>query len=475
MNAEKRLALLGDLEKLNKREAENVPAVTTFLPLDSHRMALRPEIVVVRGGRGAGKSALFRLIDQVNSSVKLKDLFEDDKLPDAVWRDAYSQAAHHHPEVSSMDALAKSASDELLRAFWMAHLVRRLVGLGQGIEEIRAPVLEFWQESSELKQNVRRAEGRINQIVQALDAVDRILSHENRIVFAAYDHLDRIGGLTTEVRRRCVKALLAMWLSLSNRYRCLRAKIFLREDLFEAGERDFPDASKLRPRSIALEWDVESLYRVAVRHLASTSEDMRGWLEGVPGLELRNRGEWGWIPGPMPVKIQKEFADRLSGELMGRGAKKGYTYRWIPNRLQDAQVRIVPRSILCLLGFAGQEARKKPILRGTQLITPQNLMAALKQTSQERANEIREEYPLVSRLENLRRLQVPLEADGVMNKLGLKVQGEDAGLSSDGRLIFDELVRLGVLSLRPDGRVDVPDIYRYGFGILRKGGVATPK
>jgi hypothetical protein len=41
--------------------------------------------------------------------------------------------------------------------------------------------------------------------------------------------------------------------------------------------------------------------------------------------------------------------------------------------------------------------------------------------------------------------------------------------------VLDELVRLGVVAIRPDGRVDVPDIYRSGFGILRKGGVARPR
>jgi len=45
----------------------------------------------------------------------------------------------------------------------------------------------------------------------------------------------------------------------------------------------------------------------------------------------------------------------------------------------------------------------------------------------------------------------------------------------DGSTAIDELVDLGVLRIRDDGRIDVPDIYRYGFGIKRQGGVARPK
>lgn len=49
------------------------------------------------------------------------------------------------------------------------------------------------------------------------------------------------------------------------------------------------------------------------------------------------------------------------------------------------------------------------------------------------------------------------------------------GFGSEGEAVLRTLIELGVMSERPDGRVDVPDIYRYGFGILRKGGVKRPR
>ncbi|MEI7835486.1 MAG: hypothetical protein WCK05_03645 [Planctomycetota bacterium] len=49
------------------------------------------------------------------------------------------------------------------------------------------------------------------------------------------------------------------------------------------------------------------------------------------------------------------------------------------------------------------------------------------------------------------------------------------GFGDDGERAFTELERLGVLRVRPDGRVDVPDLYRYGYEIKRKGGVARPR
>jgi hypothetical protein len=96
----------------------------------------------------------------------------------------------------------------------------------------------------------------------------------------------------------------------------------------------------------------------------------------------------------------------------------------------------------------------------------------LAETSKQRVAEIGEEYPLVKRLENLRDLQVMLDPAVVAEQLGKPTEiGEK---EMPGEAVMEELRRLGVLSVRRDGRIDVPDIYRYGYGIKRKGGVARP-
>ena len=128
-----------------------------------------------------------------------------------------------------------------------------------------------------------------------------------------------------------------------------------------------------------------------------------------------------------------------------------------------------------LLGFAAINARKKPLNRGSKLLTPADLASALPTVSRNRAKEVAQEYPLVVRLENLRGHTVLLPRTLVVEKLAQPVASESSGLSRDGTLVLEELVDLGVLSLRDTGKIDVPDIYRYGFNIKRKGGVASPK
>ncbi len=79
-----------------------------------------------------------------------------------------------------------------------------------------------------------------------------------------------------------------------------------------------------------------------------------------------------------------------------------------------------------------------------------------------------------SSLENLKGKTLFLDRSEVEQLLAV-ARTRDDGFGADGERVAEELVALGVLSIRRDGRFDVPDLYRYGFGIRRKGGVRRPR
>jgi hypothetical protein len=452
-----------------------------FLPLPSHCLALRPEIVVIEGSRGAGKTALFHLVNELGE--RIGEFFEDKSIPSATWVDGFSEH-RHHPSPTVLDELVSklnTASDTPLRAFWALHLLARL--RDDGVPGARLPedVAEVYDEAAQdLVRWVPHAEQRIASVMSALDQIDATLAKQRKLVFASYDHLDRLGLLETtrSTRQRLIRALVALWLSFSTRYKNLRAKIFLRPDLFEEAERSFADASKLRPRSVSLDWDVESLYRLLVRHLANAGphvEAMRVWLTSA-GIELSQHPAdktFGVMPPHLGERGQKSLAKKLAGDVMGKGPKKGYTYRWIPARLKDAGGRIVPRSFLRIIAYAAKDALRDPPGRGP-LLQPPQLVQALKSTSNDRVNELREEYLFVGRLANLREKAMLMERKEVVRLLAQP--GADAdGFGKDGESVIEELLRIGVFETRSDGRIDVPDIYRYGYGIKRRGGAAAPR
>ncbi|HCF59625.1 MAG TPA: hypothetical protein DFS52_16720 [Myxococcales bacterium] len=475
MNLETRTRLLRHLSEL-ATDAGAAGDIKVFLPLARHRLALRPEVVVVQGERGAGKTAMFNLVQRHGS--ELRRLFDEPGIPDATWLDAFSESRAHPAALVLDDLSAKHPQDTALRAFWMAHLLGRLVDEGVQGAALPAPFAELRALApTDPGKWLAWAEQNPGALMERLDAVDQQLAHTGQMVFATYDSLDRIGDLDRSHRQRLIRALLSLWLSLAARYGNLRAKVFLRHDLFEDAERSFADASKLRPRSVSLSWDVESLFRLVVRHLANRGpaiEEAVEWLEAIRGLSLRPSKDLGLMPGELPEPARRAFATAVAGEIMGAGVKKGYTHRWIPDRLQDADGRIVPRSILRLLGEAARHALLAPMGKGRPLLKPIDLAAALIETSRQRSNELAEEYLVVQRLENLRGATMLLERKDVARRLARPVGAQDR-LPEDGELVLEELRRIGVLEERRDGRIDVPDIYRYGYDIKRKGGVRRPR
>lgn len=486
LDIETRKRLLGHIADLRvdaDLQAGDSDLARVFLPLPRHALALRPDVVVLAGSRGAGKTALFHLLINM-LGPRVPDFFEDPAIPAAYWVAAFAESADH-PQPAVLDQVVAQidlASDDPLRTFWAVHLLTRLIDMHvPGAAMPPALGVAIRAAPGDPGAWLGTAQQHLPAVIAALDVIDRTLEQERKYVFASYDHLDRLGALTAtrNTRQRLVRALLALWLSLSSRYRRLRAKIFLRPDLLEEAERAFPDASKLRARSISLEWDVSSLYMLAVRHLANRGPEvdlMVEWLTEKAKLTLSRHpagAKFGQLPPAMGEDEQWSFATALAGEQMGSGPKKGYTYRWIPQRLKDGGGSIVPRSLLRLLGEAARQAQRRPRGKGP-LIATEDLVGALAETSRARVTELGDEYPVVKRLENLRSQTMLMESAEV-TKLLAKPTGADDPFGTDGDLIFNELHRIGVLETRWDGRVDVPDIYRYGYGIKRKGGARAPR
>lgn len=371
------------------------------------------------------------------------------------------------------------ATTERARVMWVGHLVGCLSEAMPEVAAVPAAFKEVWHDRNDIERWVAVADANLAPLTSWLDRVHEKLLSNHQEVVVLYDHLDKIGTTSPREREKATSSLLALWLSLSNRYRALRAKIFVREDLFEASLSGSADASKLRSRSVSLGWDVASLYRMLIRQMAAQSPEMRSWIEDTQNrVPLESRAGLGWFP-PDPLRehgkpSQEAFVEHLAGKQMGRGVKKGFVYRWIPDRLQDARGAIAPRSMINLIAYAAERARPSPKAMYKRLLHPLELQAALELTSKQRVDELAEEHVVVYRLDALDGLIVPVERPKLVERLARATKRED-GFGDDGEAVVEELERIGVLRPRENGRWDVPDIYRYGYGIKRKGGVARPK
>jgi tetratricopeptide (TPR) repeat protein len=460
--------ILRELERLAGRAAEYFDPVLSFVPVTAHHLVLREENLLILGQRGAGKTALFRLIDRLRDSAELRRFFQDDAIPEAIWVDAFADQTGH-PTLTHIGEFARDRDMRALRAFWIGHLLRRLRQVLPDLHpliDLPAPLLQTDEQDPHAW--MKEAPDHLAQMAALLERVEEALAARGQMVFASYDGLDRLGEGDRRIRTQVLVPLLSLWLTMTSRYRFLRGKIFLREDLMDEAELGFPDASKLRPRSTTLRWDVSDLYRAVVRHMAATGSVLQGWLRGL-GILPDAEGEYGYIPGEMKEAAQQLLAEHLAGPVLGAGITKDITSRWLVRRLADGKGQIMPRTLLCLIGHAAVHARRGGYVASGRLLSETDLLAGLRRASQERLNEMKEDYPIIRRMENLEGRRLPMQRKALLGFLEKEVPAEPSSIPPDPKVILEELKRIGALIERSDRLLDVPDIYLLGLGIKRKG------
>jgi hypothetical protein len=324
----------------------------------------------------------------------------------------------------------------------------------------------------------------IEKMSYALDLLDEKLLEADEWLFVTYDELDRLVSYYNELSAP-IRELLAFWLDKWRRWERIRPKIFLRTDLFREDFLGFPDASKLRAHQINLEWKPLWLYQLLFKRLANSGSEMAEYLRIVPNLINDSNSALGITTEP-DESLFKLIIEKIIGTFMGANARKGYTYSWIPNHLQDAGGRIAPRSFLKLFSLAATRRLERfnehneQSLPDTTLLQPSDLQGALMDTSEDRIRELaQEEYPWLEALKtSLTGLEVPILEPKFLEVLTTTQWSDQIGKHppiTKPEEVLNYLLRLGIVESRSDERINMPEIYLYGFKVKRRGGIKRPK
>ena len=226
-------------------------------PVSEHLRALDPNVVLVVGPRGSGKSELFSAF-----------FSEDDDLGDAIMRYAPGSAGFQirssstkwmpaHPAGTGFPderALAQQIdSDRTAKILWYVMLVRTLVDeLDRDSRRRLAPLVR--PGAADLGAVLKAERELTINPTAALDILEKRLEEAGNWIFVGYDELDILGGFDWQLMARLVRGLVAFWSDYSRRWRRIRAKVFLRSDLFRRhanmGTADF--AKPLEPNSHGL-------------------------------------------------------------------------------------------------------------------------------------------------------------------------------------------------------------------------------
>jgi len=445
-----------------------------YLP-PAHAKALRLECNLVIGARGVGKSTWAAALE---SDALRKTLGQE--VPELEQADASigfgvqgNMAAY--PDMDTFAALMAQGFQP--RLVWRAVVARWLAGVLR--EQIPSDV---WP--STVKWVAQHPEA----MAQLLERASRHFQSRGRmglIIFDALDRTSRDWGQMDGI----VRDLLQVVLQLKS-YPRLHAKVFLREDQADRPVMNFPDASKLKATQVALQWGIHDLHGLLWQHLCNASspygEQLRKLYQDTLGTEPRRTGApeapvWAIADDVRRVEgKQRDLFASLAGPWMGRDPRRGVPYIWSVSHLADGHGLTSPRSFLAGIREAAEDSRDRYTAHEHALHF-ESIKRGMQKASEIRVQEIGEDYPWIKPvMDPLRRLTVPCEFSAVQSRWeqafpqGFNTSDVSSPPSYQGEGwpgVRKDLERMGVLTTMKDERVNLPDLYRVGFGLGRRGGV----
>lgn len=373
-------------------------------------------------------------------------------------------------------------SDSTARALWYVMLVRTLADkldsnhrshLDPVVRPVAADLGAVLKAERELSVNP----------TAALDMLEKRLEEAGRWIFVGYDELDTLGGFDWQLMSRLVRGLIAFWSDYSRRWRRIRAKIFLRSDLFRRhanmGTADF---AKLAATRAELIWSDTAILGMLVKRIANTSESLADYCRGAR-LSFERDSTLGLLPKVERPDNAHALLERFSGEYMGAEKKKGYVRNWVLDHLRDGNGQVSPRTLVRLYEQAALKEAPNRTLSPPRLLHPAALRQALDDVSQDHVTQaISSEWPWLEGVRERigKQRLVPWSRNQIVAMLGADWDRPWASShrgnvwppeERPGRLV-DYLVELGVFRNRPGDRIDVPDPYLQGLNLRRKGGVS---
>ncbi|MCK7580976.1 MAG: hypothetical protein MZV65_38750 [Chromatiales bacterium] len=296
------------------------------------------------------------------------------------------------------------------------------------------------------------------------------------ILFDALDRTSNVWQRMDDIVRGLLRAVL--WLKT---FPGLHAKVFLREDQAERTVFNFTDASKLTATKAELTWARHDLHGLLWQRLVNAPDRHGQRLRGI----CQAREDYGiWLlPDDMKreTDAQRSAFGRLAGPWMGRDRRRGVPYTWSVSHLADGRGQTSPRSFLAAIHQAAEDSGER-YPQHDYALHYESIKRGIQKASEIRVTEVAEDYPWVPEvLSELKGMNVPCVYEEMLARWCERFPGGPQDIHLD-RLpaqratrgwegIREDLQRLGLIETKKDGRIDMPDLYRVGFGLGRKGGV----
>ena len=447
-----------------------------YLP-QSHIKAINPNVPLVIGMRGAGKTFWWgALQDPAVRRLASRSIRQSGLTKASEVRTGFGVGIAPD-EGPDKDILRQLMVNNEPRMIWRTVQARHVAPDDHPLRKRKT-----WAE------RVKYVGENPEEIAQLFYQRDIECEKKNVYFMILFDALDRCADEWTDMYR-AIRGLLQTALEMRS-YRRLRTKVFLRsEQLDETKIGDFPDASKILSSPVTLNWSRNELYGLLWHSLAS----------GEYGSLLRRSLADDWrrltvmgeslffAPSNLVFdeEVQRGKFHELAGQWMGKDRRRGFPYTWIPNHLADANGRVSPRSFLEALRKAAEHTAER-YSNHRRALHYESIKQGVQAASSIRVKELQEDYPWVHQaLAPLNGMVVPCKFGDIAKRWRddhfperLREEVADGEVKLPPRRVDEgpegirkDLEDLGIFQRLNNGRVNVPDVFRVGYRLGRKGGV----
>ena len=399
-----------------------------FIETDQWKRVLRGDIDIIYGAKGAGKSAIYTLLDKSRDylfgggiivasaenprgATVFRNMVADPPATEQefvyFWKVyilgilgkqfvqynlSRQKAANFVSHVQEMNLLpeqgglsklfksAKSVVSDLLKRRAMKVTWSASIDPSTGIP-LPARTAEYESAAAKSKNDLLDS----FDVDDALHQASEALHEEDFKCWILFDRLDVAFQESKDLEKNALRALFKVYNDLKGLPQ-IGLKIFVRDDIWRRiTETGFAEASHIT-RSVTIRWDKESLLNLAVRRLLNNQSISELFMEDQSAI-LRN------------FEIQSNLFYYFFPDQIDSGVNKADTFEWILGRTKDGTGLNTPRELIHFLTELRNEQLRRlergdePPL-GTQLFDRSVFKPALKIVSEARlAQTLFAEYP----------------------------------------------------------------------------------
>lgn len=369
---------------------------------------LEDSVWIIRGRKGTGKSALYKLFTKYTETAK--------KRSGGILNNINIFSGHgisntFKPNVDVFSDIQKQLiiDDSDWLSIWRAYAIIRIYqSYPEFIDIIKSAKLNSlysrlennfkvteniaWESKHTSKLLEFATDTKLNGLCRdAITHFNNYLRSKNQKIWLLYDDLDQDIKENSAWQKEALGGLMRLIYDANNNnlYQ-IRFKVFLREDIWSnlvfTNKSHFSDA-----RTLLLKWDKDDFFRLAYRLAIGGSEKFKTFTHRILPLADNQLDETN-------EEILRQALSPLWG-LRRQKSQNAYVSTWVYSRLTDSSGNTYPRSLTILLSKAkefelqqtqGKSAPTDHLLRWN------SLTKGLEEASKYRCNDIKNEYDELS-------------------------------------------------------------------------------